>query len=483
MVVGGGIAGLAAAHRLIELGRQRAVPVDLTLLEAGPRLGGTIRTDWLDASTGSSAGTGSPGRLLIEAGPDGFVTERPAALALAERLGLERRVLGPSPRHRRTYVVHRGRFHALPDGFLLLAPTRVWPVVRSSLFSWRGKVRMGLDLALPRARPAGDESLASFVSRRLGTEALDRVAAPLAAGIYGTAPQRLSLAATFPRFRDLEREHRSLILGLRRSVATRPGHANGGSPARPAPFATLAGGMGELVDTLAGRLPAGAVHLGRPVAAVLRRTSGASWQVRCADGGTFEADAVILAGEAHRMAPVVGGLDDELRRVMAEIPYASSITVTLAYPRAAVRHALDAWGFVVAPAEPYAVRACTFAGVKYPGRAPADVALFRVSLRRADDAAFRAADDSALERVAHQDLTGLLGITAPPLLGRVARHRQALPEYEVGHLDRVAAIEARLAGHPGLALVGAAYRGVGIPDIVRSAEETAERLLGGRAPS
>jgi oxygen-dependent protoporphyrinogen oxidase len=338
---------------------------------------------------------------------------------------------------------------------------------------------MGLDLVLPRARSGGDESLASFVTRRLGSEALERVAAPLAGGIHATAPQRLSLHATFPRFRDLEREHRSLILGLRRGVAIARAHVNGRALTPAAPFATLAGGMGELVDALASRLPAGAVHRERPVAALRRGPHGATWEIRCADGRTLEADAVILAGEAHRMAAVVRGLDGELGRALTEIPYASACTVTLAYPRPAVRHALDAWGFVVAPTEPYAVRACTFVSVKYRGRAPADVALLRVSLGH--DAARLDRDDATLARVAHEGVAALLEITATPVLVRVARHRQVFPQYEVGHLDRVAAIEARLTGLPGLALVGAAYRGVGITDIVRAAEETAERVLGTRA--
>lgn len=469
-VVGGGIAGLAAAHRLVELSRQRAQPIHLTLFEAGPRLGGNIRTESLETPD-------QAGAFLIESGPDGFVTEKPWALALVERLGLGPRVVTPDLRRQRIYVVHRGRLHALPDGFILLAPTRVWPIVRSSLFSWRGKARMALDLVLPRGRTAGDESLAAFVIRRLGREALERVTAPLVAGIHAAAPDRLSLVATLPRFRVLEREHRSLILGLRRSAPVRGASGNGSAPPRPAPFASLAGGLGEMVQALAARLPRGAVRLGCQVAALAAGVGPAPWTVGCADGTAIEADAVVLAGEAHRMAGVVHDLDAELARRLAAIGYASSATVTLAYPRITIRHPLDAWGFVVAPTERCAMRACTFSSVKYSGRAPADFALLRVYLGTADAAALLDRDDTALARVAHEDLAAVLGITAAPVLTRVARHRQVLPQYEVGHLDRVAAIESRLARLPGLALVGAAYRGVGITDTVRSAEETAERVL------
>ena len=468
VVVGGGIAGLAAAHRLVELGRDEGWPLDLVLVEAASRLGGTIRTERADG-------------FLLEAGPDSFISEKPWALALAERIGLGPRLRGTDDRFRRTYVVRGGRLRPLPEGFLLLAPTRAWPVLRSGVFSWPGKLRLGLDLVLPRRRASGDESLGSFVRRRLGREALERVAQPLVGGIYTADPDQLSLEATMPRFLALEREHRSLILGLRRTA--RAGEAQGASGARWSLFVTLAGGMEELVTALAARLPAGAARVGTPAVAVAPAPDG--WRVRLAAGGLLPADGVVLAGPAPRMAPLLRDTDPGLAGLLDGIAYASSATVALAYPRAAVRHPLDGFGFVVPRVEGRTAIACTFSSVKYPGRAPDGFALLRVFVGGAMQADLLEREEGALARLAHDDVAALLGIAGEPVFSRVWRHPRAMPQYDVGHLDRVAAIEARLETLPGLAFAGGAYRGVGIADCVRSGEAAAERLssrLKGRLP-
>jgi oxygen-dependent protoporphyrinogen oxidase len=459
VVVGGGIAGLAAAHRLVELGRDQGWPLDLVLLEAAARLGGTIRTERADG-------------FLLEAGPDSFISEKPWALALAERIGLGPRLRGTHDRVRRTYVVRGGRLRPLPEGFLLLAPTRAWPVLASDVFSWRGKLRLGLDLFLPRRSGTGDESLGSFVRRRLGREALERVAQPLVGGIYTADPDHLSLQATMPRFLALEREHRSLILGLRRTA--RAGEVRQASGPRWSLFVTLAGGMEELVTALASRLPAGAARLSTPATAVALARD--RWRVELGDGTALPADGVVLAGPAPGMAALVRALDPPLAAFLEGIAYASSATVALAYPRTAVRHPLDGFGFVVPRVEGRAILACTFSSVKYPGRAPEGFALLRVFIGGALQAGFLAQEDRALVRLAHDDVAGLLGITGEPVLSRVWRHPDTMPQYDVGHLDRVAAIETRLESLPGLALAGGAYRGVGIADCVRAGEAAAERL-------
>src|SRR5712671_3099757 len=244
VVVGGGITGLAAAHRAVELARERSTELELTLVEARDRLGGTIATE-------------RAGGFLLEGGPDSFLSEKPWALALCRRLGLEAQLVRTDDRFRKVFVWFRGRLHPLPDGFQLLAPTRLAPFATSSLFSWRGKARMALDLVLPRGGGAldggADESLGAFVRRRLGAEALERVAQPLVAGIYTADPEELSVAATLPRFVELERRHRSVILGLRRGLAQ--AREPGTSGARFSLFVTFADGMQTLVSTLADRLP------------------------------------------------------------------------------------------------------------------------------------------------------------------------------------------------------------------------------------
>ena len=463
VIVGGGITGLAAAHRALEIARERRLSLDLAVLEARERLGGTIATE-------------RAGGFLIEAGPDSFLSEKPWALALCRRLGLEPRLVGTDERFRKTFVWLGSRLHPLPEGFQLLAPTRLRPFVTSPLFSWRGKVRMALDLVLPRGAAGDDESLGAFVRRRLGREALERVAQPLVAGIYTADPDDLSLSATMPRFLELERSQRSLILALWRSSRSVAAARSGVRGARWSLFVTLAGGMEELVATLVARLPAGAVHLKHRVV-VLERREG-RWQVAGEDGSR-EADRVIVASEAHAASRMLRYVDPSLAALLQVIPYASSATVSLGYRRADVPHPLDGFGFVVPRIEGRRLLACTFSSVKYPGRAPDGYALLRGFLGGALDANVLEEDDPTLVGRAREELRAALGVAAEPVLSRVARHAAAMPQYAVGHLTAVDAIERRLETAPGLVLAGAAYRGVGIADCVRSGEIAAERALDG----
>ena len=462
VVVGGGVTALAAAHRAVELARERGVDLDVRVVEARRRLGGTIATERADG-------------FLIEAGPDSFLSEKPWALALCRRLGVEDRLVRTDDRHRRVFVWFRGRLHPLPDGFQLLAPTRLAPFATSSLFSWRGKARMALDLVLPRggggAVGGDDESLGAFVRRRLGAEALERVAQPLVAGIYTADPDELSLVATMPRFVEVERRHRSVILGLRRG----PAQATPGGT-RWSLFVTFADGMETLVTTLADRLPDSAVVLGQRVAAVER--DGARWRVTSADGARFDADRVILAAEAHASARLLRYVDPALATLLGEIEYAGAATVSLGFRRADVPHPLDGFGFVVPRSERKAVLAATFSSTKYPGRAPAGHVLIRCFLGGALNADALREDDAVLVARARRDLGEALGVAAEPVLVRVSRWPASMPQYRVGHLARVDAIERRAAALPGFQLAGAAHRGVGIADCVRSGEAAAEAAFG-----
>jgi oxygen-dependent protoporphyrinogen oxidase len=464
VVVGGGIAGLAAAHRAVEVARERGVPLDLTLVEARDRLGGTIHTERTDG-------------FLVEGGPDSFLSEKPWALALCRRLGVEDQLVRTDDRFRKVFVWRAGRLHPLPDGFQLLAPTRLAPFLGTSLFSWPGKLRMAMDLVLPRGGVGEDESLGAFVRRRLGTEALERVAQPLVAGIYTADPDDLSLAATMPRFLELERRERSLILGLMRAAKRAP--QAGTSGARWSLFVTFARGMGQMIETLAARLPDSAVQLRTRVTGIER--AGARWRV-AVSGGAFEADAVVVAAESHAAARLLRYGDPQIAALLAEIGYASSATVSLGYRRADVPHALDAFGFVVPRTEGKALLAATFSSVKYPGRAPEGHALIRAFLGGALDAAALDRDDDALITRAREELRASLGVTAAPVLTRLARHPASMPQYRVGHLTRIETIEHRLAALPGLFLAGGAYRGVGIADCVRSGEAAAEAAVSGGFP-
>ena len=460
-VIGGGVAGLAAAHRAVELARERRIDLELTLLEARDRVGGTIETERVDG-------------FLVESGPDSFLSEKPWALALCRRLGIEDRLVRTDDRYRRTFVWHRRRLHPLPDGFQLLAPTRITPFLTSSLFSWQGKLRMALDLVLPRGVSGGDETLGAFVRRRLGREALERVAQPLVAGIYTADPDELSLGATMPRFLELERRERSVILALWR--ASRRAPMAGTSGARWSLFVTFAGGMSELTDTLASRLPPGAVRLKQRVSTIERE--GGRWRIVLADGESLDADRVVIAAESHAAARLVRYVDPQLAALLGEIEYSSAATVSLGYRRADVPHPLDGFGFVVPHTEGRALLAGTFSSVKYPGRAPEGFVLMRAFVGGALGGDALRDDDEEIEARARGELADALGVVAEPVLTRVHRHPASMPQYRLGHLDRVEAIEHTLAGLPGLALAGGAYRGVGIADCVRSGEHAAEALLG-----
>ena len=462
VVVGGGIAGLTAAHRAVEISRERETALELTVLEARDRLGGTIETE-------------HAGGFLVETGPDSFLSEKPWALALCRRIGLESRLVGTDDRFRRVFVWFGKRLHPVPDGFQLLAPTRLTPFITSSLFSWPGKLRMALDVILPRGG-GGDESLGAFVRRRLGREALERIAQPLVAGIYTADPDELSLLATMPRFVELERRERSLIVGLWKASRKAPAASTSG--ARWSLFVSLAGGMGELIAALASRLPSDAVRLKHRVGGIERR--GVQWRVTTEEAGAIDADAVIVATETHAASRLLRYVDPPLATMLETIPYASSATVSLGYRRADVPHPLDGFGFVVPRAEHRDLLACTFSSVKYPGRAPERHVLIRCFVGGAlNAAALERSDDEIVERV-RRELGEALGITAAPMLTRVARHPASMPQYAVGHLTTVETIERRLAAIPGLLLAGGGYRGVGIADCVRSGEAAADAAFARR---
>jgi protoporphyrinogen/coproporphyrinogen III oxidase len=463
VIVGGGITALAAAHRAVELARERNVDLHLRVVDARRRLGGTIATERTDG-------------FLVEAGPDSFLSEKPWALDLCRRLGVEDRLVRTDDRYRRVFVWFRGRLHALPDGFQLLAPTRLAPFAASSLFSWRGKARMALDLVLPRGGGAAggdDESLGAFVRRRLGGEALERVAQPLVAGIYTADPEELSVAATMPRFVEVERRHRSVILGLRRGLAQAP--LAGTSGARWSLFVTFADGMQAFVTALADRLPDSAVVLGQRVTSIER--AGDRWRLTSADGIRFDADRVILAAEAHAAARLLRYVDPALATLVGDIEYAGAATISLGFRRADVLHALDAFGFVVPRSEGKAILAATFSSVKYPGRAAADHVLIRCFVGGALNPTVLGEDDATLVARTRRELGEALGISADPVLVRASRWPASMPQYRIGHLACVETIERRVAALPGLRLAGAAYRGVGIADCVRSGEAAAEAAL------
>lgn len=490
VVIGGGITGLAAAHRILERSHDQGERVELTLLEAGDRLGGIVHTRHRDG-------------FLVEGGPDSFISEKPAALALVHRLGLESNLIETNQNNRRSFVVRRGRLMPVPEGFQLMAPANFWPFVRSDIFSWPGKSRMALDLLLPRRNTNGatDESLADFVRRRLGREALERMAQPMIGGIYTADPEKLSLRATMPRFLEMERKHRSLILALgkhSRSQTRSESKENSESTsgARYSLFLSFDRGMQMLTDKLAERIS----HLHSlitaesssaspfrmntgvesvayvPVAAGPTNLEQHSWKITTSRGETLAADALCLSVPAYVSGALLRDVDKDLASQLREISYASSATLNLAYKRADIPHRLDGFGFVVPFIENRSIIACTFSSVKFARRAPEGSVLLRVFVGGAlQPEVFELSEAELLKRV-RGDLRELLGIEALPLFSELQRWDRSMPQYHVGHLDRVKRINDHVDSLPGLTLAGNAFSGTGLPDCIRSGELAAKLL-------
>ena len=458
VVVGGGIAGLTAAYRL----RHGSPGLAVTLVEAAPRLGGKILTE-------------HPDGLVIEAGPDSFLSAKPAATRLCEELGLGGELVGTTESGGGTYILRDGRLEPLPEGISGLVPTRARPLLHSGLLSTRAKLRMGLEAFIPARRDQGDESVAAFVRRRFGVEAYERMAQPLLSGIYAGDAEQLSLLATFPRLRESERTHGSLIRGMLAQRRAAPQPASGDAPRRSA-FLSLAGGLGELTDTLARALDGVEVRTGLAATAVAWRGSG-RWTLGLADGTALEADVLLLATPAWASADLLQGLAARPAATLRQIPYTSTATITAAYRREDVARLGAGRGFVIPRVEDRELTAVTWVTSKFPGRAPDGLALVRGFVGRAGREEAVGLPDDELVALMRRELREILGLTAEPVLTRVYRWPRALPQYTLGHLERVATIERHVAQLPGLFLLGSAYRGVGIPDCIQSGSEAAARAL------
>ncbi len=468
VVIGGGISGLAAAHRLTERRASENFSREILLLEGSGRLGGIIRTHRRDG-------------FLLEGGPDSFISEKPEALALAERVGISNQLIETNTAHRRSFIVRSGKLHPVPEGFQLLAPSRFRPFVTSGIFSWSGKARMALDLLLPKraaANGSDDESLAQFVRRRFGQEALERIAQPMVGGIYTADPEQLSLRATMPRFLEMEKAHRSLIRAMWRARRKQSVEASlGTSGARYSLFLSFKEGLQTLADAVATKLPETSVRLHTSVVALQYDEAAQRWKIRTGANETIEADAVCLALPTYAAANLLRDVDGQLADELDSIPYASTATVNLAYRREDVPHALDGFGFVVPVIERRATLACTFSSVKFSHRAPEGYVLLRAFVGGALQPENFMLDEDCMLAAVREDLRILLGIEKAPIFSLIEKWPRSMPQYHLGHIDKVARINSRLSPFPTLKLAGNAYGGAGIPDSIRSGEKAADEIL------
>lgn len=465
IVVGGGISGLAAAHRLYELDPT----LQLTLLEASSQLGGVLQTERV-------------GEYLIEKSADSFITNIPWAINLCNRVGLGEELQGTDETRRKALVVCRGKLQPVPDGFMLMQPKRCWPVLASPILSLRGKLRLACEAFIRPRLQTSDESLASFVRRRLGNEAFDRLVQPLVGGIYTADPEQLSMAATLGRFQELERRHGSLIRAAW-SEKPKPGEKSD-SGARYSMFVAPRNGLSSLVTAIANRLPTNSVRLNASVQSMARNTSG-SWCIKLATGETCVSKAVVLAAPAQASARLLtssGTASDsvameEIARELGGIDYAGASVVVIAVRKKQITFPLTGFGFVVPAIEGRKILAGSFASLKFAGRCPSDQVLIRVFVGGALQPKLADLPDDELLSLVQQELAALIGLRGEPILAQVNRWTGAMPQYHVGHLDRVARIEQLTTALPGLALAGNAYRGVGIPQCIHSGEQAAEQIM------
>jgi protoporphyrinogen/coproporphyrinogen III oxidase len=524
-VLGGGITGLAATYTLAKA-REAGAPIEEYLLEASDRLGGHLRTERVDG-------------YVIEAGPDSFLAEKPEAAVLCRELGLDGQLIGSNDAERRTYILHHGRLVPLPDGLMFLVPTRLWPTFWTPLLSVRSKAAIVADAFRPRPRSQGaehvapgfdsenaglrpgatfeamlesddvvmdDESVADFVRRHFGDSMLENIADPLLAGVYGGDATGLSIRAVLPRFWAMEQKHGSLVravLAARRHGRMAPSPDSSSPDAvrsysttsrQPLPlFMTLRDGLGQLVEALASCLDPSRVHLGQRVVSLGRAVaaqaadgsragprspSGGRYIIGCEGGPTFAADAVILALPTYTCGRLLAPFDEQLAQLLDGIPYTGALTVALGYDAADLASLPLGFGFLVPYKEQRRMLACTFVHNKFPGRVAPGKGLLRCFLGGARDSSILDSDDTFIMNVIRSELHEVLNLSAEPKLRRVCRWPSSMPQYSVGHTQRVKLIQSHVEGIPALFLAGNAYSGIGISDCVRTGRAAAERALG-----
>ena len=446
VVIGGGMAGLATAYELHRQG------VSFLLLEAGARAGGVVLSEQIDGYT-------------VDGGPDALLVQKPEGIRLCEELGLGDRLVPTRP-PRLAFIQRRGRLHPLPSASVLGIPTAWGPFARTRLFSWAGKARMGAELLVPRRRDDADESIGAFMMRRFGAEATTYLAEPLLAGIHAGDVNRLSVRALFPRFVEAEHQHGSVLRAFRRQAAR----------ARPTDgaFRSLLGGLSDLVRAVVSALPSDSLRFRTPVARVRKDLDG--FVLETATGESLAASSIVLSVPAFATVSIVRDMAPELSRLCGEIAYTSVATVALGFAREAVRHPLNGTGFVVPRVENSGIMAGAWLSSKWPNRAPTGRVLLRAFLGGARDPQAIEKTDADLIRISMAAMSPLLGIMGEPAMTRVYRWTRANAQHDVGHLDRVAAIDRALKGVPGLYVTGSGFRGVGIPDVVADARATARQV-------
>ena len=451
-IVGSGISACAAAVRLKEKG------IDFTLFEKEASVGGKLITERIDD-------------FIIEGGPDSFLPEKRWTLDLIKEVGLKGELLPTNEQNKGTYIYSRGRLHRLPEGVMLMVPTMIMPLLRSSLISWPGKIRMGMEFFIPKKKDGEEESLARFVTRRLGRECLDKIAEPLVAGIHTSNPDNMSVRAIFPRFLDMERKYGSLIRGMTR--IGKNGRPQGGSDTGMTYFMSLKQGMQSLSQASFSFMGAENIAAKSDVRQISKTPGGYRLLI---GSEQMSFDAVVLTVPSYAASGMIRAMDPALAERLSSIEWSSTATISLAFKKSDVLFRLPGFGFLVPRIEKRRINAATWSSVKWSFRAPLDHVLVRCFVGGGHDEELVSYDDADLIGVVLEELGEIAGIRARPDLTRIFRWMKSMPRYTVGHLDRIARIDETLGAYPGLYLIGSSYRGIGIGDCVKSGFDAAEEI-------
>ncbi len=462
-VVGGGISGLAAAHRL----RQILPDAETHVIESSHRFGGVIETLHENG-------------FLVEKGADNFATLVPDALDLSRQCGLESDLIPPEQNGRQAFVLHRGRLKPIPAGFSLMQPTRIWSILTTPTLSWPGKMRLAGEFFVKARKSNEDESLESFVVRRLGREAFENLVEPIVSGIFTADPTTLSMQATMPQFLEMERRCGGLIRGhLAARKADAKAAARRASGARYEQFRAPKSGMNDWIDGIVSALPTHRMHLNCQLESLAKLPNN-RWQLTvrsCEATDEREFDAIILATPAAATSYLLEKIQPVTSQLLARIQYASSAVVALVLKRSEIDGRLDGFGAIVPSKEGRQTLAISYTSNKYPGRTSKDEILLRVFMGGALAPNLVDREDDELIQVACQEIRELLYWRGKdPVWKRVIRWRKAMPQYVVGHCQLVEQIEAGINTHRTLRIAGAAYWGVGIPQCVRSGYRAADAI-------
>ena len=479
IIIGGGIAGLGAAYK-VNRAASEGHEVEFILLEKDRRLGGKIQTEMVPDPS-------EKGRFIVDGGPDCFLTEKPACHRIAKLTGIFDEELPTDDTRRRTWILSRGKLHQMPDGVMMFAPTKFVPFATTGLFSWPGKIRMGMDLFIPPKKVVpgelNDETLERFVVRRMGRECLDRLAEPLVGGVHASDPKQMSLAATFPRLLEMEQNYGSLLkafIAVRRKIEEMRRKYPAKRDEKPRTFFTsFVNGMQQITDAMADSAGREKMRTGVAVTS-LHRAGNGEWIARLSDGSTVDGSAIILATESWAAEPLVRPHDAAIADALAAIPTSSSATVSIAFNEAEVGFDLNAFGVLCPLVEGRPLMAATYSSTKWPGRAPKGKALLRGFVGGPHNQEILKRSDENLVQTVLSEFQEILGLNpfAKPLFSRVFRWHLGMPQYTLGHLDRIGLIEDRCGQIPGLALAGGSYRGVGVPNCIESGEQAVSKILG-----